>query len=89
MSKYFGYCPDAGFDTFDTEDEARTYAQASLGWFQDLSAHNGWDESVTQVCWGEIKQTAQMINEKTRVQCEEEGIYLSEDFDYYCEYELK
>lgn len=62
MDKFFCYCPDAGFDTFETEKEAKESAETSIDWYRD-NAEEGWNEEVNQVCWGEIKQQASICNE--------------------------
>lgn len=47
-----------------------------------LAPDGGWDENVTDICWGEIKikQSAVMENERE----DPEGT-----FDYICDYKLK
>lgn len=55
MDKFYCYCPDTGFDTFELEGEARQAAQDSIDYYRD-NASEGWDEEVEQVSWGEITQ---------------------------------
>ncbi len=64
IKKYFCYCTDHGFETFNTEDEAKKSAQESIDVFRDY-AKDGWDENVDQICWGEIKQQTVIIDKKT------------------------
>jgi len=53
--RYFSYEPDTGFEEHETEKEAREAAEELLAWYRD-EASNRWDENVTGICWGEIKQ---------------------------------
>lgn len=87
--KYFAYCPEAGYETFKTEQEAVDYANESIEHYSELSADYGWDENVNYVSWGEIKQRATMCDIKTYDQCVKEGLNLSQEFDYHCDYKLK
>ncbi len=59
MDKFFAYCPETGFETFETKEEAQEHAEACLEDFRER-AEEGWDEAVRNVCWGELKQTAQL-----------------------------
>ncbi|PHS02438.1 MAG: hypothetical protein COA78_21190 [Blastopirellula sp.] len=84
MDKFFCYCPDAGFDTFETEKEAKESAETSIDWYRD-NADEGWDDAVNQVCWGEIKQHASICN----VRPSTEDDCVSADCDTICDYQLK
>lgn len=87
--KYFAYCPDSGFETFKTEEEAIKYAQDAVDWFRD-GASEGWDESVAQVCWGKILQEAKIVDEMSTKEAEEKlGIIISADCSGYCDYKLE
>ncbi|OWY39367.1 hypothetical protein CEK28_08595 [Xenophilus sp. AP218F] len=57
---YFAYDPDTGFERFNTEAEAKEYAQTSINAYRD-AAGDGWDESVENVCWGVVHGTTQQI----------------------------
>lgn len=54
-NKYFVYDADNGAEFFDTEEEAVSEANKCIQWYAK-NAHEGWDEYVDQVCWGEVKQ---------------------------------
>lgn len=69
--KYFSYCPESGFETFITAKEAEVSANESIDYFRD-HADEGWDESVSQVCWGEIKQEVRVVDSKTIQEAEED-----------------
>lgn len=87
--KYFGYCPDAGFELFLTEKEAKQYAQDAVDWFRD-EALEGWSEEVTNVCWGELKQETVITDRKTIKEAEEElGLSLPAYVSGYVDYGLK
>jgi hypothetical protein len=79
MKRYFAYDPDAGFETFKTEQEAIDFANTIIDDYRD-NAGDGWDEIVGQVCWGEIKQVAMMTNQQPAPP--------GRDFDYSCDYAL-
>jgi hypothetical protein len=81
MKRFFCYCPNCGFDTFDTAEEAQKMAQASLAEAADNANSDGWDENIDQLCWGELTEMAVMTNQRPP---EPEDC----DFDYICEYEL-
>jgi len=57
MDKFFAYSDDTGVDTFQTAEEAKAAAQESIEGYQE-NAHEGWDECVANVRWGEIKEQA-------------------------------
>lgn len=73
MDKYFSYCPESGFDTFKTEELAKKAADEAIDWFRDNS-NEGWDEVVANVCWGEIKQDANMVPTNQKVELEGEMV---------------
>lgn len=77
--RYFAYDPETGFETFSTEHLAITFANEIIDCYRDESSE-GWDELVTQVCWGEIKQMATMFDKQAAP--EDSG------FDYICNYAL-
>ena len=84
MDKFFCYCPDAGFDTYQTEKEAKDSAETSIDWHR-ANADEGWDEEVSQVCWGGIKQTATICN----VRPVTEDDYVVPSVSTICDYQLK
>ena len=53
---YFSYDVEDGFQTYDTEEEARNAAIESLelerGWAQGVE----WSDDVEEICWGEISE---------------------------------
>lgn len=86
--KYFSYDPEGdGFTFHNTAEEAKKSAEDDLSGYRDYSC-DGWDDSVSSVCWGEIKQIATKVREMTTEEAEHAGIYVSNDFDYICDYEL-
>lgn len=89
MPLYFSYDPEGdGFSIHKTAEEAKLASENDLSHYRDYACE-GWDDSVTQVCWGEIKETAIKVNEMTKEEAEHAGICVSNDFDYICDYELK
>lgn len=87
--KYYGYCPDSGFETFETENEAIRYAQDSIDYYRNC-ASEGWDENVNFVSWGEIKQTVVMFDEMSIEEAQEQkGITVSSCCSGYCDYKLE
>jgi hypothetical protein len=87
MDKYYAYDPSSGFETFETEQEARDWADAGIDYYRDDS-FDGWDDSVKQISWGEIKQKVIECNKKTKKEAQDEGIIIGEGCDYYVDYKL-
>ena len=77
--RYFAYSPETGFDTYETAAEAKGAAEESLQAYRDV-ADEGWDEEVTGVCWGEIKQEAVELPT---------GELINDYGDYVADYELR
>lgn len=51
--RYFSFDPDNGIEFFNSEAEAKTSAEATLDSYRDASGDDtGWDESVTDICYG-------------------------------------
>ena len=53
--KYFTYDANDGYETYETEEEAKSSAEEKLEHYSEF-AHEGWADEVDQVMWGEIKQ---------------------------------
>ena len=77
--RYFAYSHDTGFERYETADEARKAAEESLRGYRE-AADDGWDEEVTGVCWGEIKQ--EIVELPT-------GEIINDYGDYVADYELR
>ena len=89
MALYFSYDPEGdGFTIHRTAEEAKRHAEADLDATRDYACE-GWSDSVEHICWGEIKERATKVNEMTTEEAVEQGIYVSNDFDTICDYELK
>lgn len=59
---WFSYDPGDGYETHDTEAEARERAEKALQYERD-EAGDGWNEEVTQIAWGKV---IQRVEEKWR-----------------------
>lgn len=70
-----------GVQFFDTADEARACAEKALEDYRDC-ADEGWDETVTSICWGRV---CGGIVETERRPCEP-GEY---EFDEWVDYGLR
>lgn len=77
--RYFAYSHETGFDTYETAAEAKGAAEESLQAYRDV-ADGMWDEEVTGVCWGEIKQ--ETVELPT-------GELINDYGDYVADYELR
>jgi len=84
MPNYFSYSPYDGIEFHDTAEQAKARVVRELEYFADDAGDAGWDESVTQVCWGEIKQ--HVIKTNVRRPNPDNGE--DDSFEYYCDYEL-
>lgn len=86
--KYFAYCGDMGFETFETKEEAMKFAKESIEGFKEDAFDYGWNDEVSNTCWGEIKQETAQCNIMSKSDAKKEGIIISDDADYFCDYEL-
>lgn len=86
--KYFSYDPEGdGFTLHNTAEEAQQAAEVDISCYRDM-AHEGWDDSIHQVCWGELRQIAVKVREMNKEEAEHAGIYFDNSFDTICDYEL-
>jgi hypothetical protein len=63
---WFSYDPCDGFETHDTETAARERAEKALQYEKDEAAGDGWNEEVTQICWGKVAQKVEETSRKQR-----------------------
>ena len=56
FDRFFTFSSMGEFKTHATEEKARAEAESDLDQCRDCSADGGWDETVTNICWGEIRQ---------------------------------
>ena len=63
---WFSYDPADGFETHDTETAARERAEKALQYEKDEAAGDGWNEEVTQICWGKVAQQVEETSRKDR-----------------------
>jgi len=78
---YFAYDPESGFETYATAELAEEAADRLIADYAEYS-HEGWDEMVSQVVWGEIKQRATEFKTGNIVEFEGE---MTECVDYKLE----
>lgn len=62
--RYFSYSED-GMEYHDTAVKAKAAAQEVIDFYLG-DACDGWNEAVTQVCWGRVTEDARMCNERPR-----------------------
>lgn len=92
---WFSYDPGDGFETHDTESEARKRAEDALQYYKDEAPSDGWSEEVTQVCWGKCAQKVELLWRKDRPpkdqldesNCDKDGLAWGE-LDEMCDYGL-
>jgi hypothetical protein len=80
-AKWFVYCPETGFDEFDTEAEAKKAAEESLDWLREVSG-DGWHEDTGHLRYGmmiTVEQAEEVDREETP----------GSEFDYTCNYILQ
>ena len=58
MKRFFSYDPNDRVRFHATAEEAKAEAQHAFDMYRD-EAGDGWDESVGDVCWGEVKEQVQ------------------------------
>jgi len=78
--RFFVHDPDGNVEKFRTQQEAIDKANSLIEFYRENSADDGWDELVGQIFWGEIKQTAEMVNKEPAPE--------GSSFDYSCDYAL-
>lgn len=54
MDKFFSYEPDNGFDTYETEEEARKGAEEAIDSWLKASIYSGLAEETEEICYGRI-----------------------------------
>ncbi len=82
MDKWFTYDPEgSGFEFHDTEEKAKACADKALGEARGAAYDGGWEENVTNICWGRASERAQ---ETERRKGEPD-----EEFDEYITYALR
>lgn len=88
--KFFCYCPNEGFEVFETLDEAIDDANERIQGYLD----HAWSEDVTGVCAGKITHRAKMCDqvfpdgEIDEDGFDEAGYYWDPDWDYQCNYKM-
>lgn len=89
--KYFSYCPEDGFDTHETLEDALLNANDIIPNYLD----EGWSEDVTGVFVGTITHTATMCDKVERAgEVDEDGYdtegehWADPDWDYKCNYKM-
>lgn len=75
---WFGF-DGHSFEAFNSEGEARAYAEQAMDDWADDAGDGGWDELSTQVCFGKITHsvvaTEQVVTEGRETQvCEEHSL---------------
>lgn len=87
---FFVFCPEDGFEVFETLDEALDDANEKIkGYLAD-----GWSEDVTGVCTGRITHRAKMCDqvfpdgEIDEDGLDESGDYWDPDYGYKCNYKM-
>lgn len=78
--RFFVHDPDGDIEKVKTQQEAIDKANSLLEFYRENSADDGWDELAEQIFWGEIKQTAEMVNKEPAPE--------GSGFDYTCDYAL-
>lgn len=88
--KYFSYCPEDGFDTHETLEDALLNANGIIPNYLD----EGWSEDVTSVCVGTITHRSTMCDqvfpdgEIDEDGNDEAGEHWDPDWDYKCNYKM-
>lgn len=83
---WFSYDPGDGFEIHNTEEAAKLRAERALEYYRDEAASEGWDDEVTQVCWGKCVETVQIewckdrppADQLDESNCDKHGTYWGE-----------
>jgi hypothetical protein len=87
---FFVYCPNLGFEVFETLDDALDDANERTQEYLD----DTWNEEVTSVCVGRITHRAKMCDQVYPVgEIDEDGLDEAgepwdPDYDYKCNYKM-
>ena len=88
---YFVYDPNEGFSFFDTEEDAKTYADKAVANYLE----DEWDREVEEVIMGTITHAAQQVDKLTREEAavdehgeDKDGYYWESHVDYRCNYAM-
>lgn len=93
---WFSYDPEGeGFVFHATALEAQGAADKALDFYRDRSSEVGWDDSVTEICWGEICGRVEQTSSRERppetevddAGCDREGQFWG-TFDRIVEYDV-
>ncbi|HEJ7283073.1 TPA: hypothetical protein SMF87_004525 [Serratia marcescens] len=60
---YFAYSDDAGYEEFETAEEAKDRALAEIDLYRE-DAFDGWPDEIDSVCWGIIVQRAKGFDQQ-------------------------
>ena len=88
--KFFVFCPEDGFEVFETLDDALDDANEKIKGYLD----DGWSEDVTGVCAGKITHRAKMcdqvfpVGELDEDGLDEAGEPWDPDWGYKCNYKM-
>lgn len=88
--KYFSYCPEDGFDTHETLEDALLNANGIIPNYLD----DGWSEDVTGVFVGTITHAATMCDKVERAGevdehgYDEDGEHWDQGWEYKCDYKM-
>jgi hypothetical protein len=77
MKKYFSYCPDTGFHTFYTLEEAQRDAAQRLEDREVMACEDGWRGNEDQICCGELTD---QVGETKRID-KDESVVDEEGYD--------
>jgi hypothetical protein len=59
--RFFSYDPNGdGYQTHKTDAEAKDAAKSAIDAERE-EAQEGWDDSVTEICWGKVVQRASEV----------------------------
>lgn len=83
MDKYFVYCSENGYESFETEEEAIKEAERRIDEERD-AADDGWDENVETITYGKITHASFKTGERSVM----EEDMVSKDCEFICDYKM-
>jgi nucleotide-binding universal stress UspA family protein len=75
---WFSYDPEDGIKFHETPEEAKDRAERALEEARDIAIDDGWETSVTEICWGVVSGHA----------CQSASVTLKEGDDPYVDYQM-
>jgi hypothetical protein len=91
--RFFSNDPEgSGFRLHDDSASAKAATEAALAEYREAACNTGWEDSVSQVCWGELREvatcTTRVLRPETSEEVEADVEHAWGDWSEICDYTL-